>query len=76
MPAHVIRFRLDIPADDYLAYYQGVARAVLVRAEDGRRVRFPAGALQPFVTHQGIQGRFEVHFDADHKLVGLERLGD
>lgn len=76
MPPHAIRFRLDISADDYLAYYQGVARDVVVRAEDGRRVQFPAGALQPFITHQGIHGRFELCFDANHKLVGLQRLGD
>lgn len=72
-PQH-IRFRLDITADDYLAYYQGVVRDVVVRAEDGRRVRFPAGALQPFITHQGIQGRFELRFDANHKFLGLQRL--
>jgi hypothetical protein len=71
-----IRFRLAISSDDYLAYYQGVARAVLVRAEDGRRIRFPAGALQPFVSHQGIHGLFELRFDAQHKLMGLQRIGD
>jgi hypothetical protein len=71
-----IRFRLAISADDYLAYYQGVARAVLVRAEDGRRVRFPAGALQPFVSHQGVHGLFELCFDAGNKLTELRRIGD
>jgi hypothetical protein len=71
-----IRFHLSISADDYLAYYQGVARAVVVQAEDGRSLRFPAGALQPFVTHQGIHGRFELCFDAHHKLQGLRRIGD
>ena len=71
-----ICFRLAISADDYLAYYQGAARAVVVQAEDGRRVRFPAGALQPFVTHQGIHGRFELRFDAGHKLQSLRRIGD
>lgn len=71
-----IRFRLAISAEDYLAYYQGAAKAVVVRAEDGRRVRFPAGALQPFITHQGIHGRFELRFDARHKLQALRRIGD
>lgn len=71
-----IRFRLAISSDDYLAYYKGVARDVTVRAEDGRRVKFPAGALQPFITHDGIHGRFELRFDASNKLLGLQRLGD
>ncbi len=74
--AQYIRFRLSISAEDYLTYYQGVARAVVVRAEDGRSIRFPAGALQPFVTHQGIHGRFELCFDAQNKLQALRRIGD
>lgn len=69
-----LRFRLDIDAEDYLAYYRGSAREVLVRAEDGRRVRFPASALQPFVTRDGVHGRFELRFDAGHRLLGLQRL--
>lgn len=74
--AQHIRFRLDISAEDYLAYYQGAVRDVLVRAEDGRRVKFPAGALQAHITRDGIHGRFELRFDANHKLIGLQRLGD
>ena len=71
-----IRFRLAISADEYLAYYKGSARAVVVVAEDGRSLRFPAGALQPFVTHQGIHGHFELRFDDNNKLQGLRRIGD
>ena len=74
--AQTLRFRLDISTDEYLAYYQGAARDVLVRAEDGRRVKFPASALQAHITHDGIHGRFELRFDANHKLIGLQRLGD
>lgn len=72
----LVRFTLDIAAEDYLAHYQGIVRNVVVIAEDGRRVQFPAGALQRFVTHRGIHGRFELRFDASHKLLGLWRLGD
>lgn len=74
--SHSIRFRLTISADDYLAYYQGQARDVLARAEDGRSLRFPAGALQPFVSHSGIHGRFELCFDQNRKLIGIKRIGD
>lgn len=71
-----IRFRLSISADEYLAYYQGRARDVITRADDGRKLQFPANALQPFVSHQGIHGLFELRFDANHKLLGLHRLSD
>jgi len=71
-----LRFRLDIPAEEYLYYYRGTAREVLATTEDGLRVRFPAGALQPHVTHDGIHGWFEIEFDADHRLRGLHRVAD
>ncbi|MBI5042084.1 MAG: DUF2835 domain-containing protein [Gammaproteobacteria bacterium] len=76
MHSHSIRFRLAIPADDYLAYYKGQIRDVVVRAADGRRIQFPANALQGVVSHQGIYGLFELRFDAQNKLLGLHRVGE
>lgn len=73
---HSIRFRLSISSEEYLAYYKGQARDAIARSEDDRRVRFPAKALQAFITHQGIHGLFELSFDANHKMLGLKRLGD
>ena len=66
---HCIRFRLAIEADNYLPYYQGRARDVIVRSEDGRRVKFPANSLQRFLKHRGIYGLFEIRFDDNHKLI-------
>ena len=71
-----IRFRLAITTDDYLAYYKGRARAVRVRSEDGHRVEFPANSLRRYLTHQGIYGLFEIRFDDNHKLIGLDRIGN
>lgn len=73
---HSILFRLSISPEDYLAYYQGAARDVVALAEDGRRLRFPASALQRFIGHEGIHGLFELQFDADRKFRGLRKLGD
>jgi hypothetical protein len=72
---NTMRFRLSIPADEYLSYYQGVAKQVVVRAEDGRRLRFPANAIQKFVSREGVYGLFEIRFDANNKLIGIERVG-
>jgi len=72
----LLRFRLSIPARRFLAYYQGHARTVMVRSTDGRRVRFPANILRPYVTKEGIFGEFVLEVDAEHKFVGLRRLGD
>lgn len=70
----IMRFSLAISSERYLAWYAGAASAVQVRADDGRTLRFPAAELRPFVTHDGIRGRFEIEFDDNHRLVGLRRL--
>jgi uncharacterized protein YqjF (DUF2071 family) len=43
---------------------------------DGRSIQFPANVLRQFVTSEGVQGIFEMEFDADNKFVGLRRVGD
>ena len=69
-----MRFSLVISAEQYQSYYRGSAKFVLVQKEDGRTLKFPADKLQQFVTHDGIQGRFEIVFDDNHKLVSLSRI--
>ena len=69
-----MRFRLDISAEIYQSYYQGQAKFVLVTAEDGRSLKFPASELQQFVTHSGVQGRFEISFDENYRLQHLRRI--
>ena len=72
--AHKMRFTLNISAEQYGVYYQGNARFVQVKADDGRTLRFPASELQRFVSHTGVRGNFEIEFSKEHKLVSLRRL--
>lgn len=65
---------LAISADEYLRYYQGGASVVLARARDGRTVQFPARLLRGFVDHDGVHGSFLLRCDADHRLIGMERV--
>jgi len=75
MPANqLIRFRLNLGYDQYLAVYQGVAKNVTVLAEDGRRILFPAGNIQRYLTKDGIQGYFEMELTAQNKFVGIKKL--
>ena len=67
-------FSLRLSAEKYQSYYEGSINAVIVTADDGRTLRFPANALQKFVTHNGIEGRFEIVFDNNNKMVGLNRI--
>lgn len=67
-------FSLQVSAENYQRYYQGSAKFVKVTATDGRTLKFPANALQKFVSHDGITGLFEIIFDDNNKLVSLNRL--
>ncbi|GAB4274986.1 MAG: hypothetical protein Kow0065_23030 [Methylomicrobium sp.] len=69
-----IRFRLNLSYDQYLSVYQGVAKTVSVVADDGRRIQFPAGNIQPFLTKQGIQGYFEMELTPQYKFIGIKKL--
>lgn len=69
-----MRFYLDISPQQYLSYYKGAAKFVNVQTDYGRTLKFPASELQKFVTHSGIQGRFEIEFNAQYKLVNLSRV--
>lgn len=69
-------FSLAISADDYLHYYQGKAKYVLANSQDGRKIKFPAGVLQQFLTHDGVSGRFRLCFDDNNKLISIEKIGD
>jgi hypothetical protein len=72
--ASKIRFYLNIPKDEYLRNYSGSAHSVLVQAEDGRTVRFPAVNLRQFVTAEGVRGRFEMTLDGNNSLMSIRRL--
>lgn len=70
-----IRFRIDLPRERFARYYQGMAQAVLVESEDGRRIQLPAANLRRFITDNGVRGRFEMILDDHSKLLKLTRIG-
>ena len=69
-----IQIVLDIAPNEYQVYYTGAAKNVVTTSIDGRTIRFPANILRPFVTHDGVQGRFVIEFDGDNKLVAIDRI--
>jgi hypothetical protein len=73
--ATTLRFSLHISRDEVLRYYQGSASSVIVRAENGQRLQFPAEHIRPFIDQHGVQGLFSISFDNDNKLIGIKRLG-
>jgi hypothetical protein len=68
-------FYLRILPADYLAYYRGTARVVVVPTKAGETLQFPASFLRKFVTAGGIEGHFVLTTDTSNKCVDLERVG-
>lgn len=65
---------LVISPDEYQRMYAGIARDVSAIAVDGRRVQFPANILRPYVTRDGINGRFMIRFDDNNRFESIQRL--
>ncbi len=66
-------FHLRISPAQYLDYYRGRIRHVIVRCHNGQTVQFPASLLQQFVTQEGIHGEFMLTGDEHFKCTGLQR---
>ncbi|WP_210395205.1 DUF2835 domain-containing protein [Motiliproteus sediminis] len=65
---------IRISPDEYLRYYRGEAGAVSCRARDGRRVRFPAALLRPYVGRDGIYGSFSISYDSAGKFQRIDKI--
>lgn len=71
---HELIFHLNLTREQALRYYQGSARSIIVTAETGQRISFPAEHIRPFVDVGGVHGHFRIRFDKDNKLEGLFRI--
>ena len=71
-----IEIDVRLSAEDFLAFYRGVAKSVLVRTRAGQRVSFPAEMLRPYVTEDGICGGFAISFNDGNKIQGIRRLAN
>jgi len=69
-----LRFRLYLSRDEALRYYSGLARTVVVRAETGQTLSFPAHHIRPFIDAVGVNGVFKISFDNNNKLQSIQRV--
>jgi hypothetical protein len=65
---------LHITADEYQKYYQQPGTVVCGDARDGRKVRFPANILHPYISYSGVKGTFRVLFNEDGKFLSIDKL--
>ena len=69
-----IRVELNIKPAAFQSYYEGRVATIATMSDDGKRLRFPASILRPFVTHEGVVGHFILHTDDKGKLISIDRL--
>jgi hypothetical protein len=67
-------FHLHISPEQYLDYYRGTVRHVIVRSTSGQTIQFPASLLQRFVFKDGICGDFVLVCDDNNKCIELQRV--
>jgi len=72
--ATTLRFRLNIPREEAMRYYNGTVRFVMAQADNGQRLQFPAEHIRSFITQSGVQGVFSISFDDNHKMIGIKRI--
>ncbi len=75
MNNHIVRFNLSLSSEQFLQVYQGMAKNVTARTDEGKVIQFPVQHIKSFLTHDGIYGYFEITFSPEHKFIGIKRLG-
>ena len=69
-----ITVQLKINPEEFQRLYEGTVKDVCACSIDGKRVRFPANILRPFVTWAGVFGTFHIYFDDDNRFKGIEKI--
>lgn len=64
-------FNLNLSTEEYLQYYEGLAKSVQVRSKCGKTIRFSADKLRPFVLQDGVHGTFIIQMDKNNKFSSL-----
>lgn len=68
-------FSLHLTAEEYLQYYEGVAKAIQVRSRCGKTIEFPAGKMREFVLKEGVHGTFVMQLDNKNKFISVKKIG-
>jgi len=68
-----ILISLNIAPEEMVRWYAGEANIVRATAIDGRKVKFPANILKPFVTREGVRGVFCIKYSAAGKFLSISR---
>lgn len=67
-------FRLTLSSEEILLMYQGHARRLVVRTEQGLTIELGLEKIRSFVTTTGVYGYFRLKTQDDHRFISLERI--
>ena len=67
-------FTLHFSAEEYLQYYEGIAKAIQVRSHCGKLIQFSADKMREFVLSDGVHGVFEVRLDKNNKFLSIIKI--
>ncbi len=73
MTSSSIEVDIHISQEEVQRAYEGV-EFVYAQATDGRSIRFPVRILWSFIGHDGIHGRFLIHFGQHNKFESVVRI--
>ncbi len=68
-------FTLNLSAEEYLQYYEGIAKAIQVRSHCGKLIQFSADKMREFVLSDGIHGTFEMRLGENNKFLSVKKIG-
>lgn len=67
-------FTLHLSAEEYLQYYEGIAKSIQVISLCGKIIQFPADKMREFVLKDGIHGSFVIQLNENNKFLSIRRL--
>lgn len=68
-------FILHLSAEEYLQYYEGVAKAIQVHSRCGKTIQFSADKMREFVLKDGVHGTFIMQLDSKNKFISVKKIG-
>jgi len=67
-------FTLHLSAEEYLQYYEGVAKSIQVRSHCGKTIQFSADKMREFVLQDGVHGTFIMQLDNKNKFLSIKKI--
>ena len=66
-------FNLHLSAEEYLQYYEGVAKYIQVQSTCGKTIQFSADKVRSFVLKDGVHGTFIIRLDDKLKFLSIRK---